>query len=75
MTVHSTTSCSCGQELKPGEDYCYSCLGEKIPAMWDAETREERLEYIKNREADFSRVGTEEWKEEMRKLWPFGGVL
>lgn len=65
--------CQCGGELKPGEDFCYACLGEKMPARWDAETAEERREYIKNREADFSRVGSEEWKEEMRKLWPYGG--
>lgn len=71
--------CQCGGELKPGEDFCYACLGERVPGPgdfdtpWEFETVEEKQEYIKNREADFSRVGSEEWKEEMRKLWPYGG--
>lgn len=55
-------SCKCGGEVKPGEDQCFSCLGESPPTIAD---------YIAERPVDFSRVGTEEWKEEMRKYWPW----
>lgn len=66
-----TVKCECGEELKPGEDQCWSCLGEEIPKRWDFDSPSEKHEYIKERVADLSRVGTEDWKEEMRALWPY----
>ena len=50
------------REVIPGEDQCWKCLGLPEPSMvWGDD--------INERVADFSRVGTEEWKDEFRANW------
>lgn len=47
---------TCGEEAPfPGEDECYKCLGRPKP--------------IYDRPYDESRIGSEEWKKEIKENW------